>query len=129
MARLIVKSVFVSDNGPGPAVPGAPYAPPDRHDFDAKGVAYICDDASESVGAFDFRVCTPNRLASSGPELTRGVIVMREWDHNALESAIAEKCAEIGEDEDWSRLALELSEWIEWEFAYRYEPRPRSDAP
>jgi hypothetical protein len=119
---LIVKSVFFWEDAQGGA---GPYAPADRHDFDAKGIAFISDEGSEGTDVFDFRVCTPNRLASEGPEFGRGVIVMREWDRNALESAIAQKCTEIGEDEDWSRLALELSEWIEWEFAYRYEPRPR----
>jgi Immunity protein 8 len=124
------------------------WTPDDPNSFMASCTAYVGgDDGSAGSDAFDFIVCTPDKLSdvyeqrsqeirsSVGlPADCRGVIPMRTdivsmqsvfvvagWDADLVDGAIAELCTKtVGAT--WEQVATQLNEWLNWEFAYRLDP-------
>jgi Immunity protein 8 len=80
--------------------------------------AYIGTDDRDETDAFDFTVCTPDRLAiwekemegSSGLSVValRGVLVMERWDFERLRSKIEALCDDA-RGPDWKLVAAQLN--------------------
>jgi hypothetical protein len=100
------------------------YWPDDPSDF---GESFrIMIGAAGGIGeeSFDITVCTPSWLGShelsKGYRWGRGVLVLRRWDPDALEAAVADLINGC-EGADWDEIGQNLSRYADWEFA-NYRP-------
>lgn len=107
--------------------------PGDSSKFGIRLQVFIGAHDDDKFDSFDAVVCTPNWLAekweagwfadsrlTDGVLSGHGVLLMKEWDHSELLSAL-EKLVEQVEGNTWGDIANRVSRHLEWEYAYGYD--------
>lgn len=112
------------------------WQPANARSFVAEMVAYVSDSPDGDSDAFDFTVCTPDRLHSVVSELEsdhpvkslHGVIVIPEWSSAQLRAQLERWCSDA-EGPTWNAVASLLHRYLRWEFDYRLSRDSASSPP
>lgn len=105
------------------------YVPSESDWFSLRTQAFIGPPGEPHGTSFDFTTCSFRWLAANytsvrgwtrGSLLGRGLVMLARWDFNLLKGVVNDICEDV-EGPDWESVALQISQWLPWEFEYRYD--------